>query len=100
DPESAPMSQGQIRPTPSACPPSVEEWKLHLHHPLDGIIAACLREPAPASFLEACPKELLVVGRGRVDEPSIAYGVPVNEDDAGRGLAQGGAWKIGDLDAD
>jgi hypothetical protein len=52
DPESAPMSQRQISPPPSACPPSVDELKQQLHRQLDAMIAACLSEPAPASFLE------------------------------------------------
>src|SRR5262249_30337021 len=52
DQESAPMSQRQISPPPSACPPTVDELKLQLHHQLDAIIVACLSEPVPASFLE------------------------------------------------
>jgi hypothetical protein len=46
------MSQRHISPPPSACPPTLDELKLQLHHQLDAIIIACLSEPTPASFLE------------------------------------------------
>src|SRR5262249_15815350 len=52
DQESAPMSQRQISPPPATCPPTVDELKPQLHRQLDAAIAACLSDPAPASFLE------------------------------------------------
>jgi hypothetical protein len=46
------MSQRQISPLPSTCPPTVAELKQQLHRQLDAAIAACLSDPIPASFLE------------------------------------------------
>ena len=46
------MSRRQTSPTPSTRPPTVDELRQQLHRQLDSIIAACLSEPAPASFLE------------------------------------------------
>jgi hypothetical protein len=46
------MSQRQTSPPQSACPPTVDELQQQLHHQLDTIIAACLSDPAPVSFLE------------------------------------------------
>ena len=46
------MSQRQISSPPSACPPTVDELKQQLHCQLDVMIAVCLSEPVPASFLE------------------------------------------------
>jgi hypothetical protein len=51
-PESVPMSAPQSTPPVTTCPPTVEDLQLQLHQRLDEIIAVCLKEPAPASFLE------------------------------------------------
>jgi hypothetical protein len=46
------MSQHQISPPPSICPPPVDELRQQLHDQLDTIIGWCLSDPAPGSFLE------------------------------------------------
>src|SRR5512135_3818312 len=52
DQESVPMSASQGSPPVVACPPTREELRQQLQQRLDEIVAYCLREPAPASFLE------------------------------------------------
>jgi len=46
------MSAHQVNRPPSACPPTLDELRHQVHHRLDEIIADCLREPGPASFLD------------------------------------------------
>ncbi len=46
------MSAPQSIPPLAACPPTVEELQGQVHRRLDEIIAFCVKEPAPASFLD------------------------------------------------
>jgi hypothetical protein len=50
--ESAPMSACQSNPPVVACPPTVDELQRQIHKRLDEIIADCLNDQEPASFLE------------------------------------------------
>src|SRR5262249_668027 len=52
DQDPPPTRQRQLPPPPSACPPTVAELNLQLPHHLAAIIAACLSDPVPPSFLE------------------------------------------------
>src|SRR3954449_12907658 len=49
--ESVPMSAGQSSPPAAACPPTRDELRQQIHQRLDAIIAYCLSETGPASFL-------------------------------------------------
>ena len=46
------MSAGQSSPPAAACPPTRDELQQQIHQRLDEIIAYCLSEPGPTSFLE------------------------------------------------
>src|SRR5512147_858494 len=46
------MSAGQSSPPAAACPPTPDEVWQQIHQRLDEIIAYCLSEPGPTSFLE------------------------------------------------
>ena len=46
------MSASQSNPPAAACPPTVDELQRQIHQRLDEIIAYCLNDPGPASFLE------------------------------------------------
>ena len=46
------MSAHQVSRPASACPPTLDELQHQAHLRLDEIIAYCLREPGPASFLD------------------------------------------------
>ena len=46
------MSAGQSSPPAAACPPTPDALRQQAHQRLDGIIAYCLSETGPASFLE------------------------------------------------
>jgi hypothetical protein len=50
--ESVPMSAGQGSPPVAACPPTVDELQPQIRQRLDEIIAYCLNDQGPASFLE------------------------------------------------
>lgn len=50
--ESVPMSACQSNPPVVACPPTVDELQRQTHERLDEIIAYCLNDQGPASFLE------------------------------------------------
>src|SRR5512138_3787938 len=50
--ESVPMSVGQSSPPAAACPPTRDGLRQQAHQRLDEIIAYCLSEPGPPSFLE------------------------------------------------
>jgi hypothetical protein len=50
--ESAPMSACQSNSPVVACPPTVDELQRQIHKRLDEIIAYCLNDQEPASFLE------------------------------------------------
>src|SRR4051794_6086656 len=45
------MSDPQSNPPAAACPPTVDEVRRQTHERLDEIIAYCLNEHEPASFL-------------------------------------------------
>jgi hypothetical protein len=45
------MSAGQSSPPAAACPPTRDELRQQIHQRLDEIIAYCLSEPGPTSFL-------------------------------------------------
>ena len=55
------MSAGQSSPPAAACPPTRDALRQQAHQRLDEIIAYCLSEPGPPSFLqfEAALLELL-----------------------------------------
>jgi hypothetical protein len=46
------MSAPQSNPPLAACPPTVDELQRQIHRRLDEIIASCVNDPAPASFLD------------------------------------------------
>ncbi|HMB03371.1 MAG TPA: hypothetical protein VKP69_06475, partial [Isosphaeraceae bacterium] len=46
------MSAPQVSPPAAACPPSLEELQQQIHQRLDAIIAYCLHEQGPTSFLD------------------------------------------------
>ena len=46
------MSAGQSSPPAAACPPTRDALRRQAHQRLDEIIAYCLSEPGPPSFLE------------------------------------------------
>jgi hypothetical protein len=46
------MSAGQSSPPAAACPPTRDALRQQVHQRLDEIIAYCLSEPGPTSFLE------------------------------------------------
>jgi hypothetical protein len=46
------MSASQTNPPVAACPPTVEELQGQIHQRLDAIIAYCLKDQGPASFLD------------------------------------------------
>jgi hypothetical protein len=46
------MSAPQSNPPVGACPPTVEDLQGQIHQRLDVIIAYCLKDPAPPSFLD------------------------------------------------
>ena len=46
------MSASQSNPPVAACPPTVEDLQCQIHQRLDEIIAYCLKDQGPASFLE------------------------------------------------
>jgi hypothetical protein len=50
--ESVPMSDPQSNPPAAACPPTVEELRRQTRERLDEIIAYCVDDQGPASFLE------------------------------------------------
>lgn len=50
--ESVPMSTSQSNPPVGACPPTVDALKWQAHERLDEILAYCVNDQEPASFLE------------------------------------------------
>jgi hypothetical protein len=46
------MSAHQSNPLTAACPPTVEDLRRQGREPLDAIIASCLKDPGPTSFLD------------------------------------------------
>jgi hypothetical protein len=46
------MSAHQVSPPAAACPPDLESWQQQIHQRLDEIIADCLHDPGPTSFLD------------------------------------------------
>jgi hypothetical protein len=46
------MSASQSNPPVAACPPTVEDLQGQIHTRLDEILAFCMKDPGPASFLE------------------------------------------------
>src|SRR3954466_12593462 len=50
--ESVPMSDRQGNPLAAACPPTVEELQRQARERLDEIVAYCLEDQGPASFLD------------------------------------------------
>src|SRR5947209_8743432 len=51
-PESVPMSAPQSNSPGATCPPTVEDLEHQIHQRLDEIITYCVKDPAPASFLD------------------------------------------------
>src|SRR4051794_16595214 len=51
-PELVPMSVSQSNSPAAPCPPTVEDLRHQTHERLDEIIAYCVNDPGPASFLE------------------------------------------------
>jgi hypothetical protein len=46
------MSAHQLSPPAAACPPTLEQRQAQIHQRLDEIIAYCLRDPGPTTFLD------------------------------------------------
>jgi hypothetical protein len=46
------MSAHQVNPPAMACPPDLEPLQQQIHQRLDEIIASCLHDPGPTSFLD------------------------------------------------
>jgi hypothetical protein len=46
------MSADQLNPPAPACPPTLQELPQQIHQRLDEIIAFCLQDPGPTSFLD------------------------------------------------
>src|SRR3954451_9650018 len=46
------MSDDQVNPPATACPPNLEPLRQQAHQRLDEIIAYCLQDPGPTSFLD------------------------------------------------
>jgi hypothetical protein len=46
------MSAHQVSPAAAACPPDLEPLQQQIHQRLDEIIASCLHDPGPMSFLD------------------------------------------------
>src|SRR5437588_6661460 len=46
------MSAHHVNPPATACPPDLEALRQQIHQRLDEIIAYCLKDPGPKSFLD------------------------------------------------
>jgi hypothetical protein len=46
------MSAPQVNPTATVCPPDLEPLRQQIHQRIDEIIAYCLQDPGPTSFLD------------------------------------------------
>ena len=46
------MSAPHVSPPAAACPPNLDELQQQIHHRRGEIIAFCLRDPGPTTFLD------------------------------------------------